>query len=575
MLIPDGFFVDSARAIAVGDHRQFNSVVVQHATNPEIMAETKIAQSLLTAFRSEVHSKFFSNAWKAVQRPLRLRRGEHEQPARRNETADPISKLIQDYESAAPKRRRHIGAFESKARVDKQIEAIREVIFAGRNSLAEKYLEDLVAFQLGQGDREYAGMSLCALTAISLDANQFEMADRLSRYALKLAPDDRVVYTNRAEVFKRRGQFDAALKAYEEALERFRRDRWSLNGYADVLKEKGLFEESITRYKQTQCEFPDDAVAFNGEVGVLKASGKRRAALGLAVRYAKRFEYDAVTRATLAGCLASVGKFDEAARQYLVAIGLDSSEVKIHVGYVYALRESGNLDGALRHADGCVRKFPDTPQVLQLKATLLRNSERFVEAEALYKRLIDNYPTYIPAQFGMAALRVLQKRAEEARQKLPEQGMESELDWFAFRLRALSYASDGDYHKAAPRLSFSLKQCPWLKERSKSETALGLVELRRGDHGKSIGLLNHNLDQLDMVDRQIRLTFLAHAHAERGAKDVASVFLGRLFSSKESTLKTLRNAISSEYDLNLPISEPRRGDVAQIGSRELALAMAA
>ena len=33
-------------------------------------------------------------------------------------------------------------------------------------------------------------MSLSALTAIALDANQFEMADRLSSYALRLTSDD-------------------------------------------------------------------------------------------------------------------------------------------------------------------------------------------------------------------------------------------------------------------------------------------------------------------------------------------------------------------------------------------------
>ncbi len=483
--------------------------------------------------------------------------------------------MIQNLDSATDRPRRHVGALESKARVDKQIAAIREVLFAAKYSLAERYLEDLVSFQLGQGDREHAAMSLSALTAIALDANQFEMADRLSSYALRLTSDDRVVYTSRAEVFKRRGHFDAALKAYEEAIERFRGDRWSLNGYADVLKEKGLFAESIARYKQTQREFPDDPVAFNGEVSVLKASGERRAAASLAVKYAKRFEYDSVTRSTLAGCLASLGKYDEAIRQFSVAIELNFSEIKIHMGYVNALRESGNLDAALRHTDAFLLKFPREYRMIQLKASLLRSGGRLDDAESLFTRLIELYPTYAPAVTGLAATRILQQRAAESRVTLPEDGMESELDWYGFRLRALSYASVGDYQDAALPLAYSLKECPWARERSKVETALGFVELHRGDYSKSITLLNKGLAKLEMSDQQLRVMLLGHAHALRGAIDVASILLGGMFSSKDATMRTTRNALVNEYGIAAGRSESESLEPWQIRTSELSLAMAA
>jgi tetratricopeptide (TPR) repeat protein len=574
-LVHSGFFAEATRSISAGDNHRFNSVVVQYATAPESIAELRTAQSLLMTFRSEVHSKFFGGTKRSVQKPLKLKKGERPSSPQPGQERDAISELIDGMDATGGRSKRYVGALEAKARVDKQIGAIREVLFAGKNSTAEKYLEDLLAFQLGQGDREHAAMSLCALTAIALDANQFAMADRLSEYALKLTSDDKVVYTSRAEVLKQRGHFDAALRAYEEAIARFQQDRWALNGYADVLKDKGLFDESIKRYKQTQKDFPDDPVAFNGEIGVLRARGQQRIALGLALKYAKRFSYDAVTRSTLASCLASLGKYEDALRHYRVAIDLNWSEVRTHVGYLSALRDSGHMEAALRHADAYVRRFPKSYRMLHVKATLLRTAGRLDEAELLYRSVIELYPTYVPARFGMAAIRVLENKVNEAQESLPEENMESQLDWFGFRLRALSFASVGDYDRAVPRLSFAIGHCPWLRERSKIETALGFVELERGDSARSIALLNRNLDQLDARDHQVRLTFLAHAHAKRGATDVASLMLGRLFNSKEAGLRVVREAIVNEYGLPVTLPQAWNGNYNQVRTQELSLAMAA
>lgn len=575
-LVFSGFFAEATRSISAGDKYRFNSAVVQHAVDPETKSELRTAPSLLTAFRSEVDSKFFSEMRGALQKPLKLRKGERPRPSQAGQETDAISELIYGMDTSGERPKRYVGALEAKARVDKQIEAIREALFAGKNPTAEKYLEDLLAFQLGQGDREHAAMSLCALTGIALDANQFEMADRLSQYALKLTSDDKVVYTNRAEVFKRRGHFDAALKAYQEAIERFGQDRYARNGYADVLKDKGLFEEAIARYKEVQRDLPENPVAFNGEVSVLRAKGELRKALGVALANAKRFEYDAVTRSTLASSLASLGKYDEAIRHYRVAMNLDRTHLGIQVSYVYTLKASGDLDSALRHADSVIKKVPDAVPMIYAKASLLRGAGLWDDAYALYEKLLALYPTYTPAKFGAAAIRVLQDRSEEARAVLPETNMESELDWFGFRIRALSFARTGDFERAAPRLSFGSGQCLWLKERTKLETALGLVELQKGDTARSIAVLNKNIHQLDDRHQQIRLTFLGHAHAQKGAVDVASIMLGRLFTSKDPTLQSMRETIIVQY--NIPLKPRREYSVImpeQMAAQELALAMAA
>ena len=172
-IVDSGFFLDVLRAIQSTDLHRFNSVIVEHTLRPGTSALLRTSQSVLTAFRSKVHSRFFAGSGKASQRQLRLKRVRPSiKAAVAAEPADPIEEPTFDLGGEVRIPRKTVGALEAKARVDKQIAAIRDVLFAGKNSLAERYLQELIGFQLGQGDREHAVMSLCALAAISLEANQ-------------------------------------------------------------------------------------------------------------------------------------------------------------------------------------------------------------------------------------------------------------------------------------------------------------------------------------------------------------------------------------------------------------------
>jgi tetratricopeptide (TPR) repeat protein len=574
-LISAGLFYDAVCAINAGDRHRLNSAFVKYATNQEILSEIGQSRTLLTSLRSVLHERFFPSTPKAFQKMLKFDKRDPLRLVNPARGEDRISELIDGIGVGSEKRVRHTGALEAKARVDKQITAIKEQLLVGKDAIAEKYLQELIEFQLGQGDRVHAAMSLCNLTSIAMEADQFEMADRLSLYALKLTSNDDVVYTIRAEVLKQRGHFDAAIKAYEEAMVRFGEYRYAINGLADVFKEKGLYDEALKLYNKAKNDFPEDSVAFNGEVSVLKAKGEQRAALALALKHVKKFEFDAVTRATLAGCLVSVGKYEDALRHYSVATKLDSSNARIQINYLSCLRENGDAAAALHHLEVLLTKSPKQYSFLGMKALLLRSLGRLDEAESVYRELVKIYPTYIPAKTGIAVIRVLQKRAEEARQYSSDQNSESEQDWFSFRVHALSYATAGDYRRASPRLVSGIERCPWTRERAKLATALAFVELSRGDLDRSIGVLNKGLDLLDSRDQQIRFVLLGHAHAQRGAKDVACSFLGRRFRSKERTLSLTRRAIIQEF--NLPIEAPKASSPSEgdLKTYEFAMAMAA
>lgn len=542
-LVEAGFFSRVIRAISSRNLSALNEVVVGFAVSPlpELGSQKR---SILTGFRSQLERRFFSGHKKAVQGRLRLTRDSARVKVKA--TGDFLSHVIE--RAAVGYVDQRMNAYEAKSAVDRQIEAIREMIFAGKNSLAEKYLQDLLHFQLRQGDQEHAVMSLCSLTAISLDANQLEMADVLASYAIKLGDDDAVAHTIRAEVFKQRGHFQSALNAYKETICRFPDNRYALNGIADVLQELGRFQEAMEQYSANKVSFPDDTVAYNGQVSVVRAQGKLRDALRLAISNAKRFPFDSVTRATLAGTLAANGKYDEALRNIRIAAEYGTNS-RIFTTQAMILKSLGRIEEALNFLDYYISKDRREPGFLYTKATILRSAGRFEEALQIFSALIIRYPTYTPARFGAATVHLLMGRFDEAVRQLPEENLESELDWFGYRAYALSFLASGDTRTAIEKLTWGIQNCPWLREKTKLETALGLSQLRSAQ-ADSIKTLQRDLDKLEERHRQCRLILLVHAHAQSQHADIANVILRTMITDKDVQVRRLKSAMNTALQQN-------------------------
>jgi tetratricopeptide (TPR) repeat protein len=571
-LVNSGLFYDVVQALIKKDIQQVNALIVQRATlSSQNQANVR---TLLLSFRSRLQSKFFAAKDLGKQRKLKLL-SPRQKPARAPLAGtDFITFLIENAETI-PSSERQLSALESKNRVDKQISAIRDMLLAGKNFLAERYVEELLQFQLGAGDREHAAMSLCSLIAISLDANQLGMAERLSQDAMKLTAADPVVYTIRAEVLKHRGHFQAALNAYQEAKDRFSTELYAFDGYADVLSEMGRYPEALKQYKEIQLRFPDDPVAYNGEVSVLKAQGDIRKAVRVAVENTKQFPENAVTRGILAGCLSMIGKFDEAIRHYRHALSLDPNNFRLLSGCCFSLKSAGKIEMALNLAESYAAKKPSV-NFLYLKAKLLEASGRVSDAVKIYENILQQRPTYTPARYAAASARVFLGQVDEAIATLPDTGMESEVDWVGYRSLALAFVRIGDDEEADRRIRFGIQNCPWIKERARFETALGLVELRRNRALQATLVLQRNLQRLENRYQQTRLLLLGHAQAERGEKDVSRLLITKIFSSKDSELIGLREDIIKKYGLG-DITEPTSGHHLddRIFVAELKLAMAA
>jgi tetratricopeptide (TPR) repeat protein len=337
------------------------------------------------------------------------------------------------------------------------------------------------------------------------------------------------------------------------------------------LKELGEFEQSIQRYIEIQQQFQEDPVAFNGQVSTLKAAGRFREALDLSFRNAKRFQLDPVIRQVLGGCLATVGKLDEAVKQYRRAFELDASDPHVRISYAYALRSAGRYREAIELLEAAHATGPRQAVIANSKANILRTIGELDRALTIYLGVISKFPSFIPAKFGAAAVRILLNQVDDAVQDLPCDNMESELDWIGFRTYALSFISRDAAGAAVERLKWGIANCPWRVERIRMETALGFAQIK-AKNPESIVTLQHNLDRLEDRVKQSRLLFLGVAQAEAGDRFLANMILTRIFSSKDRQLRSLNSAIIDFYN---PRSAAPPVDPALIYRQQMNLAMAA
>jgi tetratricopeptide (TPR) repeat protein len=569
-LIESGLFARVVRSIQKMDLAALNAALVTATLQ---FSDNAMMKSRLLSFRSKIQDTYFSGSSRKRQArlPLRYQTNSVAEQIRSSTPEDLIREAIDHDQPAHPT----LGAFKSKARVDKQIKAIRDMLFADKMARAESYTADLVRFQLQQAEKGYAAKSLCHLTQISLEANQFVFATMLAKYAVELAPFDPVAFANRAEVFKQRAHFEAALLAYDEAIVQFPNHSYLINGKADVLHEMGRFADALEVYREAQSRFPDNPVAFCGEAGVLRSSGKIGEALQVALRNARRYPTNVVTRAVLAGLLAARGKYRDALNQYVQASLFDPANPRPVAGAAYAMRSAGFPERALAYLRQKIGIIRDDNHLKMTLASILRSTGDLQGAEDTYRVILKGFPSYLPAIHGLAAVGILMGRPfslDDWEDATPE----SEGDWTGFRTYALSFVAANRPEESVRALRYALEHCPWLRERERIRAALGLAEMRAGQ-AESIRTLQTRIDMVDARQKQIRLLFLGHAHLlirnafGENNSPLASILLQRVLETKDPEIDSSRRhllLIASGERLSLK-------DQASLLRTELDLAIAA
>jgi tetratricopeptide (TPR) repeat protein len=333
------------------------------------------------------------------------------------EAGDPIAGLIAEFGSRRRKRKTKVMTpDEARDRAERQIKAISQCIGSGDVTRVNKFLHDLVEFHSEHSERKHLGMSLCSLAKAAIDAQRFDLAERLVGYAVELGVDDPVISTTRAQVLKERGSYAQALREFEETILRFPDNAVARAGHAEVLRALGSLDDALPEYEKTIQLFPNDVVARNGHAEVLKALGRFDDALQDYEQTIQMFPDDAVPRAGHAEVLKALGRFDEALHDYEQTIELFPNDVVARNGHADVLKALGRFDEALHDYEQTIQLFPNDVVARNGHAEVLKALGRFDEALQDYDETIRLFPNDAVARTGRAEVLKALGRFDEALQ---------------------------------------------------------------------------------------------------------------------------------------------------------------
>jgi len=201
---------------------------------------------------------------------------------------------------------------ESKARVDRQKEAILESLARNRPDLVRRYVTELLKHHEMDGRNDLAAKSLCDLAKQAERRGKLNFAGEWLEEAIARAPDDPVPWNQLIALRRRQRKTDELLVWSTRLLERFPDDAFAHTGRAEVLKALGRLDGALKAYDAILARFPDDVVAHTGRAEVLKALGRldeARKAYEGARRMAPDNDFG---RHGLAFVLARMQRFEEA-----------------------------------------------------------------------------------------------------------------------------------------------------------------------------------------------------------------------------------------------------------------------
>jgi tetratricopeptide (TPR) repeat protein len=136
---------------------------------------------------------------------------------------------------------------------------------------------------------------------------------------------------------------------------------------------------------------------------------------------------------------------------------------------------------------------------------------------------------------------ILLGRHFEALEILKDVELDSEIDWRAYHVLALSKLKAGQTETAIKDLLWASKNTPWLGLRVMFESSLGYAYLRQGQRRVAVGLFEGNLLRAAQSKRQGLLLFLGKAFQEMGQYDRSKNCLRRASPTDKSTELLLRS----------------------------------
>ena len=227
------------------------------------------------------------------------------------------------------------------------------------------------------------GLTLCVLATLSWrQIAYWKDSITLFRHTLEVTSGNYLILNNYGIALDQAGDFDGAMKYYQEALNVWPRSAHAHNNLGAVLARKGRYAEAMEHYRSALAIKPDYIMA---QVNIGKA-------------------------------LAGMGDTEAAIRTYQQVLERDPTFSEVHLNLTQLYLKLNDNDRAMQHYQELRRLDPRSPKGALTIAVDLAQAGRMEEAARFFNEAVQIAPYSLEAQFNFGVFLAKQGRTAEARE---------------------------------------------------------------------------------------------------------------------------------------------------------------
>jgi len=474
-------------------------------------------------------------------------------------------------------KKRAISNFYAFQQVEKQKEGIKNILKEGKQDLALRFTEQLIASQRRNSEPEHIAKSLCDLAQFAKGLGSPELQREFALKAVAEAPADAWSYATLGDSYRSLYEFQKALDAYHIAGV-LGKACMGLTGRAEVLKDLGQIKESLQIFERCIQEFPDNLVSRNSRAAALAHFGKFQQALDAYDEILREGLYDEFTVTGRAQVLRDMGRLEEASKEFDELAKNYPEDIIPQHAHAEVLRELGELEKAKVAFADLVNRFPLAANARTGYAKILRDFGCFNEALDEYKLSITKFPFDIWAYIGVAEtyrkigkLNEALEAYEIVRDRFPHtsrNGKASVLvamgdyatalrnlptnlparlnEWVAFHIKGMAQMRSGELKKAETIFEWGSTECPWASQREYFKTALASLRIQQKRYREVIPLVQEIINpSIEPIARVL----IMHASGELGDTPQFNQSYKFIRDTAAPVVIELREALTKRYRL--------------------------
>lgn len=297
-------------------------------------------------------------------------------------------------------------AHEAFRKVTTQIDEIKTLIRKLDIDKAQKFINQLISYQISHGDQNYAAKSLCNIASYAVDTYQYSLALECMKKAVEVAPEDGWSWGQLGDVYLHLAEFDQAREAFEKASV-WQEEHFGANGLARILRYRGHSVAALEAAISVEQRFSSHEGVWNTLIligDLYREQGEYDRAQEIFLNAVGRFPEEADPRCHLGDTLMEIGEFGKAFTVYQDATKFCAPSVDAYVGVGKVHQERGEFETALDLYNAAKKKFPLEPLPCMRRAEVLSYLKKFDDAMDEYAWLRDEFPYDFAGFKGRAEL---------------------------------------------------------------------------------------------------------------------------------------------------------------------------